>query len=393
MLNREKNYPVFRLLCVLVLMVNLGCTDPVVPEYEYKEGLVYVDAYVSTSLGASFVRITETSFVSEKLKDLFVKGATVSYRNVDTGLQVTLMESDGVYVPPKDFYASVGDVWELLITFRDGRRYRSKQETIVESVGFSNLKATYNKELAYREGIDDFVPGHFVSLNIDDPGDEENYYFWTFRSFEKLKVCGECLEKILRGGKCIESDGFIQGGRTISYGCETDCWQIRYNEDIRIFSDEFTNGIETKGIPVGDVLLYSKNDILVEIQQYSLSAAAYKYYRVIKDIVDNNGGFNAPPPAALIGNMFNPEDPNEFVLGRFTAASAVIESVFIERSQIEERSLEITTIAPETCRDVCPGSSCSIVIPIPPECMPVLEVPCEESRFRTQIRPEDWVDI
>ncbi len=371
----------------------MGCTDPVAPEYEYKEGLVYIDAYISTAIGSSYTRISETVLIANKLKNFFVGGATVSYRNVNTNFEVFLMESEQGYFPPSEFHATVGEAWELLITLPDGRKYQSEPETIIESVGFSNLRANYDKALEFRESIDDFVPGHLISIDIDDPGGEENYYFWKFRTFEKLKVCGQCYESILRDGQCVNAPKPIEEEKTFTYGCETDCWQIRYNEDIRIFSDDFSNGALVQSIPVGHVLLFTKNNITVEVQQYSLSATAHKYYRVIKDIVDNNGGFNAPPPAALIGNMFNPEDHTEFVLGRFTAASAVTKSIFIDRSQIKEKPFEpLKLVDPEKCDDICSLSDCSSMTPVP-ECIPVRRVPCEESRFRTQIRPKAWVDL
>ncbi|TGV00961.1 DUF4249 domain-containing protein [Flavivirga rizhaonensis] len=383
----------FVFLSFLSLTLHTSCTDPVVPEYEYKEGLVYVDAYVSTAVGGSYVLITETSFLSGNLVDLFVKNATVSYRNVETNNEVFLTESDKVYVPPNDFFASVDEIWELSIKFSDGRVYKSKPETIIAPVGFSNLKATYNSELLYRESEKAFLPGHFVSLDLDDPGADKNYYFWKFRSFEKLEFCEQCPERIFRDGKCVASPVSLLKNKLMSYGCDTDCWEIRYNEDITIFSDDFTNGVLVQGLPVGNVILYTKNNIVVEMQQFSLSPSAYKYYKVLKDIVDNNGGFNAPPPAALIGNMFNPNDSNEFVLGRFTAASAVVKSVFIDRSQIEDTPVlrDRGSVFYERCRDICLPSECELVPP-PDRCNPITSVSCEESRFRTGIRPEGWID-
>ena len=62
------------------------------------------------------------------------------------------------------------------------------------------------------------------------------------------------------------------------------------NENIKIFSDEFANGLQITGLPVADVLLYTKENIVIELQQFSLTPKAYDYYRILKDIVDNNGG-------------------------------------------------------------------------------------------------------
>jgi len=393
MFEERRNFLFVKILCLLSFVMCMNCTDPVAPEYDFVEDLIYVDAYVSTITGGSYAIINETTNLSRRFVDTFVKDATVSFRNLNTDQEVFLTESADRYVPSSNFKASVGETWELLIKLSDGRTYQSKPETILEPIDFSNLQATYDKDLLFNESEDDFFPGHVVSLDLDDPATDDNYYFWKFRSFERLYTCDTCFEAILRGGECVDSSVSSLRGSTLTYGCETNCWQIRYNEDIQIFSDDFANGNTVRNIPVGNVVLYSKNSIVVEIEQYSLSASGYKYYKVLKDLVDNNVGLNAPPPAALVGNMFNPNNSDEFVLGRFTAAAAVVKSIFIDRTQIREASVERpTTLRPEKCADICRGSDCSPFIPPPPECIPITRIPCEESRFRTSIRPEGWVN-
>jgi len=115
--------------------------------------------------------------------------------------------------------------------------------------------------------------------------------------------------------------------------------------------------------------------------------------QVLKDLVDNNAGLNAPPPAALVGNMYNPTNTDEFVLGRFTAAAATVKSIFIDRTQIRDAPVERPIpLRPEKCNDICSGSDCSPFIPPPPECIPITRIPCAESRFKTSIRPEGWVN-
>ena len=119
--------------------------------------------------------------------------------------------------------------------------------------------------------------------------------------------------------------------------------------------------------------------MVLEIEQFSLTPAAYQYYKVLKDIVDNSSGLNAPPPAALIGNLFDPNDSQNFVFGRFTVAATSTASVFIDRSEISEDPIEA----------VIPSIQETFGSPVPP---PVTTtVPCTETKFRTAIRPEKWI--
>lgn len=354
-----------------------NCTDPVEPQFEFREGLVFVEGFASTSLESSYVIINKSVSDFGVNKTNFEKGAVVSFINSETGTTIQLIEQGEAYVPSPDFKAAVGEKWELAITLLDGTQYKSSSETILEPVPISNVSATYDSQLRFNEGSKRFEPGHAVAITFDDPADQENYYYWTFRSFENIIVCEICFDGILRNGECGPTT--VPQPDYFTYNCETECWKIRFPETINIFDDKLSNGKTTSNLMVAEVPLYTKREILVEIQQFSLTPAAYEYYKVLKDIVDNSAGFNAPPPAALIGNMVNLDDPNDFVLGRFTAASTSTASIFINRDGILEGELE--------SRIVEIGEP-PLNSPYPPPI--TISAPCSETRYRTAIQPSGW---
>ncbi|WP_303318095.1 DUF4249 domain-containing protein [Flavivirga abyssicola] len=334
----------------LTVIFLLGCIEPETPEFNFKEGLIYIDAFVSTSPEESYVKISESGFKFNKFVNDFLPNVDVRFKNTETNVIIQLTEEDGIYLPLEGFHASVGDTWELLITLPDGRNYQSLPENIIQPVGFSNLKANYSSELLFREGFNSFIPGHSISADINNPTNEKNFYFWTYKLFEEIRLCPPKA-----GGSYLI--------------CETDCWKIRFYENIKLFSDEFNNAETINAVPIADIPYYDRGDILVKIHQYSLSESAYNYFKVIKDLIDNNSGINAPPPVALSGNLFNPNDDDEFVLGRFTAASTSTKHIFIDRSDITETPIG----------------------PLPIVRFPILETtPCTENRFRTSIEPEGW---
>lgn len=389
--NKEVIIPSKTIILIFCSVLLVECTEPVRPEFDFKSGLVSVEGFVSTTPGGSFVRINELNEFNvgtNSYENVFISGAEVSFINTDTGNEINLTEDEEaeIYIPPVDFAGTVGNTWELTVSLVDGRVYRSFPETIVESVVISTINATYNPELTFNVELDDFAPGHSIAVGFEDPSEGENYYYWSFRSFELKDICMICYgSHIYREDTCIPVDPFPyppdEPVPFYTYLCENDCWRIRYNQNIKIFSDKFSNGLKVAGLPAADVLLHTKRDILVEVQQFSLSAAAYEYYETLKDIVDDNGGFNSPPSAALIGNMFNPNNTDEFVLGRFTAASNSTANIFIDRSNIEESQLETEILFSE---EMAP----------PPGIAPedwVFYIPCpRESRYNTSIRPEGW---
>jgi hypothetical protein len=132
----------------------------------------------------------------------------------------------------------------------------------------------------------------------------------------------------------------------------------------------------TTNLGIADIVLYTKRDLLIELQQFALSEEAYRYYKTLKDLVDNNSGFNAPLPAALVGNLFNPTNPDEIVLGRFSAASTTVRNIFIRRDFVEEKSLEPIIIGQPEGNET----------PLPHEYF----APCNDSRFRTSVQPQGW---
>ncbi|BFP40172.1 hypothetical protein FGF1_10170 [Flavobacteriaceae bacterium GF1] len=358
-------------------LFSLGCVEPVEPEFDFESGVIFVEGLISNDPKTSIVRVSQNSMGGNE----FIPNATVSVRNTDTNVVTGLFEANDRYLLPEDFTAAVGDTFELTVTLPDGRQYQSLPEEIRDSVPILDIEARYDPELVFREASESFVPGHTLHVSFEDPEEGNNYYFWRFTSFENLSFCQRCFNGIFRNGACQNNSPSESEIRKsfYTYRCETSCWRIRFNESVETFADEFSNGSLIERLPVGNVLLYTKEDILVQLQQYALSESAYRYYQILKDIVDNNGGFNAPPPAALIGNMFAVHDENEFVIGRFTATSVVSRYLFIDRTTISESQIEERIMVQnEEFGEV----------PLPTR----KTAPCEELPNRTGVRPTGWIN-
>ncbi|MBT8185939.1 MAG: hypothetical protein KJN76_13935, partial [Eudoraea sp.] len=73
-----------RVFLIISSLIIISCIDPVTPEFELKEGLVFVEGIASTAPGASFVNIDISAFEFGVYVINFVEGATVSFRNLDT---------------------------------------------------------------------------------------------------------------------------------------------------------------------------------------------------------------------------------------------------------------------------------------------------------------------
>ena len=361
-----------------------GCIDPVTPEYNFFDNLILINGIASSIEGSSYVTVNESNVEYGAYKTKFLPGCIVKIINGDR--VIDLIETFDAYFVPKDFKIGEGETWELKVELPDGTKYRSSPETMREKVAVSDINSDYDLELYFDESLNRYVPGHRILISFEEPGDKENFYYYEYKSYERIVDCFACYNGVLRDGECISTYGYRWARDYYTYLCDSPCWRIRFGEKVELFNDQFTNGKIINNLVVGEVPLFTKQDILVNIQQYSISEEAYKYYKTLKDLIENNGGLNAPLPSPLIGNIYNPNDRDENVLGRFTVASGSSKSIFIPRRQLEGRFIENNEKSQwEEFGDFVP-------MPLGINDYPIY-VTCEEGLYRTNFQPENWALI
>jgi len=366
---------IFSFVFTLLFLITIyqSCIEQIDAEFDLQSGIIFIDAYALTEQGVSSVAISKSTFENENFKVVNVSNATVKVENINTGEMIDFSEDDsGTYVCPANFAASVGEVWKLHVEFEDGKRVESKQQTVNPSVPLGNVQAAYSPEVEFNIEFDRFIPGHRLSIDWQDPEGEENYYLWKYRTFEPLIVCKTCLASVLRNGECVGLASPF-GPPYYNYPCIPDCWEISFGKELPIFHDRLEDGTTITDREVAILPYYRRPSILVEIQQYSLNKSAYEYFKVINSQVSESGSLNAPPPAALLGNLFNPDDSSDLILGQFTAAGLSTKRIFIDRSQIIEPPIRPSEpLILETCNS-CPTSA-----------------PCVDSFTRTASKPDGW---
>ena len=360
---------------VIFLILPEACIEPVDAEFDLQEDIIFIDAYALTEPGVSTVSISKSTFDNlNNFKIVNVPNARVKIENIDTGETIDYLEdSSGIYQCPPDFAVSLGEQWKLNIDLEDGKKVESKIQTVTTSVPIDNVHIEYSDEIQFDTDQGKFVPGHRVSIDLQDPEGEENYYLWKYRTFERQFICVTCERGIFRNGECIPT-GLSWGPPYYNYTCIPDCWTINFGKELPIFDDRLEDGSMITDREVTILPYYRQSDILIEIQQLSLDKSAYDYFKIIDSQVNQSAGLNAPPPAALLGNLFNPEDSSELILGQFTVAGITTKRVFIDRSQLDISPIESSPLLIFESCPTCPVSA-----------------PCVESATRTAIKPEGWL--
>lgn len=361
-------------VALFIVLYFQGCLKQVDAEFDLQPDIIFIDAYALTETGTSSVTINKTIFENQNTyKVVNVSNAIVKIENTNTGEVVEFIEDiSGTYGCPIDFAASSGEEWKLYVELEDGKIIESKPQIVTSPISIDNVRSEYSPEVEFNAQFNKLVPGHRLSIDWQDPAGEENFYLWKYRAYEPLFVCKTCKNGILRNGECIPT-GLNWGPPYYSYVCLPDCWQINYGKELSVFDDRLEDGAMIIDREIAILPFLRRPDILVEIQQLSLNKSAYDYFKVVNSQASESGGLNAPPPAPLLGNLFNPNDDTDLILGHFTAAGISTKRVFIERYQIVESPLTYEdNIILESC-PTCPTSA-----------------PCVESFSRTPIKPEGW---
>ncbi len=372
---KVKIFTLFYLLFLLSISSTFqSCVDPIEPEFDYLDNLIFIDAYALTEPGISSATIKRSVFALERYSLESVSNAQVKLENVDTGEFVEFTEDEfGTYACPPDFASVEGERWKFYATLADGRKIESKIETVTEAVAIDQLKADFSDEVRYDATSNEFQAGHSVKVDWKDPAGTKNFYLWKHRTFEPLTVCKTCVRGVCRNGVCVEANIPPWAPQYYDYLCETDCWMIRYGDQLPIFSDRLSDGTEIIAREIAAVPYFRAQDVLVEVQQLTLNESSYDYFKIINQLVSENSGLNAPPPSALIGNLISPDDEEEVILGQFTAAGVSTKRIFIDRSNILASPVDPD---PNIRLEDCAMFPCSY--------------PCEDSFFRTGTKPEGW---
>ena len=365
---------VVRALVFLPCSIFFSCIDPFVPEFDYKEDIIIINGIASTVPGATNVTVEKTLLEFNKYKLKFVSGCTVELVNSESKERFRFEEKNESYVLSNEFKVVSGSRWEIEVTLPNGEVYKSTSEVVPKQVPILDISYEFNTEMTYDESYDGYVPGHEIRIDFLDPADQKNYFLYQYRAYEKERFCQICELGVFRNGECLtQVNNPLLTKDYYTYACDKSCWKINYNEEVIVFSDEFTNGKQISDLLVGKLPLYSKQDILVEVIQLNISQDAYKYYKTIKDLVENNSGLNAPLPTALIGNIYGLTTPDKTVLGRFSTGASEIKTVFIERRNQPDKILsDLIGLEPENFGDPLPD-------PI------TYYSPCDESRSRTSL--------
>ncbi len=338
----------------LLLLLPLACIDPF--EVEVPEGpqLLTVEGFLTTSPGPHIIKLSRSATYGSAFEGLVrpVRDATVIVRD-DLGNVAFLAEDldeRGNYLTPEGFRAVVGRTYTLQIQLIEGNVYTSLPERIesvpeIKNLGYEIVRIPVEGETNDRSGVQ-------LVVDVDDPADQDNFYFWrTGPSTFIIKTRPDLF--FIRPPAADDRDPDPKD-------CCDTCFQTEFfsNAGIYVANDDNFNGLTTR-IPAGfiedDGIRFVETH-RAEISQISISAEAYRFLRLVRQQTEISGSVFDPPPANIRGNMISLDDPEEVVLGYFMAGAEAKEEIYIQASEMEFRQpaaqiLDDCRVLPNTTTD------------------------------------------
>lgn len=346
-----------RLLLLLVFITFFStCIDPFDPSIDGVDRKLVVDGLITNLPDAYTVRLTYSEPYNNDSLTLSVTRATV-YITDDLNRRFDLTyTSQGNYVSDTaQFRGEIGRIYTLHIQTPDGKTYQSEPEKMLPAPKIDTIYTRFIETKDSR-GVESYYFEAFV--RTQDPEEIENYYQWRWTHYKKLEFCLE--------GWDSQARIFRQ------FYCCSPCWAItrcRGTACIRVESDVYFNG-NRFDYNVAQVPFDSKEDYFLVVDQLALSGRSYRFWKTVDEQLNNTGGIFDVPPAAAVGNIFNPKDSNESVLGIFNVAGATRKNIYLRRIDIPRQPIVKSTPQPQV-----PQRDCS---------------PCNESTSRTNKKPEGW---
>ncbi|MFC5271289.1 DUF4249 domain-containing protein [Adhaeribacter terreus] len=314
------------ILIVLPFLLS-GCIKPLDFEAEEPAKMLVVSGMITDEPGPYTVNLTTTFKYGSYFSDIepSVRNAEVTISD-ENGKTVTLKETHpGVYeTDSAAIRGRVGGKYTLRVKLRDGKQYVSETEELRAAQPIDRVYARLKPVVIVNEKNDQ-VTVNYVSILVDtkDPGNERNFYRWIFNNTYEVTTQPENFMGVDHNGKPVPAPK----------DCCHQCWVSEKSSVVNVREDLQFNGNALVGQEVSKIPFkprYFQNKHFVEVRQFAISEGAYRFWKTLDDQIAGTGSVQEPAPANAVSNIKNEANPQEQVLGYFSAAGVSKKSFFIQ---------------------------------------------------------------
>lgn len=328
------------LLASLFLWLS-ACVDEVYLPIRQTASRLVVDGYITDEAPPYPIKLTLSGAYSSGgvfPEDLVINGAIATISD-DRG-QTVRLEQDPLqpsYYWARDpaFRGQINRSYTLRVVLPDGTTYVSAPELLKPVAPIEQVYAKYIRQATVTKQPDYYQ----VMIDTKDPATPEDYYRWS-------------------------AYGYVwrwTGTDPLHSSCNTcSCLVPYYGPLTNVLSDALVNGNRIGGRTVFNSPVYAIGKQYVEVRQYSISRAAYQYWKLFDEQRTRTGSLFDPQPASIEGNVYQKADTTVRALGFFGASAVSTQRLVIRADTINYNQFlnryKDTFIPPGECQNNFPSA-------------------------------------
>ncbi len=300
-------------ICCIIFIAS-SCVDEIDLNINTEQRSLVVDGIITDSLNYNSLKISLSSVIGIGNDNILdpVSNATVNLMNSNGDSYPYIEVSDGKYEVAHA--AERGIEYYIDIVLENGKHYQSRPASLRSSSTIDSLKWGV-VDGSYVNTAGQFIEESLLNINgfISVPsGADRPYLRWRVEGMFEFV---ESFPGLLNPKHC-----FIPDKLDIS--------------NIKIFDTNELNGnvlfdqqIVQTPYNYRFIAQYS-----MLISQFAMTEEEYLFWESIEEITNIEGGLFDPPPGTVKGNVFNVDDPDEFVAGYFSISSLAQTRYFISQN-------------------------------------------------------------
>jgi len=306
--------PLVRAMALLGLLLPLvsSCLQPFnPPEIGGGRGFLVVDGYLDTGGDTTTIRLTRTQNLTDTELPPAESGAQVSIEE-NRGVSFRLTEAGrGRYLLTNALRPDEGQ-YRLRIRTSGGREYVSDYVAVKTTPTIDSLNW-------------DAGDGLQIYINTHDPAGNTRYYRWEFSETWEFYAPYNVDYFYQRGAKNRIAENISQ------------CWTTTLSRNVVLgtsarLSEDIIYRYPLILLPPTSEKHQVRYSILVK--QYALTREGYDYWLNLKRNTEDLGTLFDPQPSQVSSNIRSVNNPEEPVLGFFSAYSVQEKRIFITRNEL-----------------------------------------------------------
>jgi hypothetical protein len=308
----------------MVLILATACVEEYDPQVDRYEQLVVVDGMITNDEGPYQVKLSYSSNLHEP-RVIPLTGAGVIIRDSQGHAEYLTEIEEGLYqTDPNGIKGTIGHLYQVEIQTPDGKIYRSSFENLPEPVELDRVYTEVEYQSA--EEIYHDIAGLRFFIDTKRANSNESFLMWglqaTYEYQAEFKV-RYYFEGVLK--PFPNHDSLMT------------CWLTERIPDIYTSRMDLLNEPLIRHFPLHYVNTESR-DLFIRysllVRQYTMEKEAWTFWDRVREQNEEQGGLFTQQPYQIIGNITCLENPEEPVLGQFTAAGVSNSRIFIDRPNL-----------------------------------------------------------